>query len=456
MSDYLFNDFLSVTAKAWKQKIQVDLNGKDYNETLITHLNEGISIKPFYHGDSFKRVTISNIPSTYRICQSIFINDEKKANYLAKDALKRGADAIRFIAVQPFDIDRLFEDLSYNSPDNDPDIYFQLQFLDKNFLSDLINKNKSLNLFLNIDIIGNLAKTGNWFKNQKEDHQILTNILREGEKNDSVIGVDASLYQNAGANIIQQVAYALAHANEYLNHFGKEIGRSINFNFSVGSNYFLEIAKLRAFRHLWKLIVAEYNLEIKANILVEPSLRNKTLYDYNSNLLRTTTECMSAIFGGANTISNVAYDAIFHKKNEFGERIARNQLIILKEESKLKNASFVNGTYYIEELTYEIAEKALIVFKNIEKTSGFVNQLFDGTIQRKITESAAKEQEQFDNGELVLLGTNKYKNESDKMKDSISLYPFLKTTNKETIIEPVIAKRLAEKLEKERLDSESN
>lgn len=456
MDDYLFNDFPSVTAKAWKQKIQVDLNGKDYNETLIAHLNEGISIKPFYHSDNFRRITIPHLPSAYKICQTIFIKDEKKANYIAKEALKRGANAIRFIALEPFEIDTLFEDLNRNSTDDGPDIYFQLQFLDKSFLLNLIKKNEELNLFLNIDIIENLVKNGNWFKGQKEDHQILKDILRKRAKNISIIGVDASHYQNSGANIIQQVAYALAHANEYLNHFGEELGTSINFNFSVGSNYFLEIAKLRAFRHLWNLIIGEYNLEVKATIFVEPSLRNKNLYDYNSNMLRTTTESMSAILGGANVISNVAYDAIFHKKNEFGERIARNQLIILQEESKLKNASFADGAYYIEELTYEIAEKALVIFKSIEKTGGFVNQLFDGKIQRKIRESAAKEQERFDNGELVLLGSNKYKNESDKMNDSLDLYPFLKTSNKETVIEPVIAKRLAEKLEKERLKSESN
>jgi methylmalonyl-CoA mutase len=165
---------------------------------------------------------------------------------------------------------------------------------------------------------------------------------------------------------------------------------------------------------------------------------------------------MSAVLGGANTISNLAYDAIFHKKNEFGERIARNQLIILKEESHLNNASIVNGSYYIEELTFEIAEKALDLFKKIEKSGGFVKQLFDATIQRKIVESDNKEQEQFDNNEIVLVGTNKYKNESDRMKESIQLYPFLKTRNKETVIEPVIAKRLAENLEKERLKSESN
>jgi len=456
MDDYLFNDFPPVTSKAWKQKIQVDLNGRDYNETLITHLNEGISISPFYHGDNFKRITIPNTPSSYKICQTIFVNDEEKANNLAKEALNRGANTIRFIAIQPFEIDQLFQDLISGASDDSLDIYFQLHFLDEKFIFRLFKENKGLNLFLNLDIIGNLIKTGNWYKDQNEDHQIIKNILRMEERDISILGIDATHYQNSGANIIQQVAYALAHANEYLNYYGKSSGSKINFSFSVGSNYFLEIAKLRAVRHLWDLLLGKYDMEIETNIFVEPGLRNKSLYDYNNNMLRTTTECMSAILGGANAISNVAYDTIFHKKNEFGERIARNQLIILKEESNLKNASLANGSYYIEEMTYEIAEKAMELFKSIEKSGGFVKQLFDGTIQRKIAESAEKEQEQFDIGSLILVGANKYKNQNDKMKESIALYPFVKTQKKETVIEPVIWKRLAENMEKERLKSEEN
>ena len=323
-------------------------------------------------------------------------------------------------------------------------------------LIEFINKK---DIFLNIDLISNLSKTGNWFYNNKKDHDILKLILNETKKNIAVLGVDVSHYQNSGANSIQQIAYALAHANEYLNFItSNKITKqsfSINFNFSIGSNYFFEIAKLRAFRYLFDLLLSEYNLKATANIFVEPSFRNKTLYDYNVNMLRTTTECMSAILGGANTISNIAYDAVFHKKNEFGERIARNQLIILKEESYLKNADFANGSYYIEELTHEIAEKALKVFKDIEKNGGFVNQLFKGTIQRKIEESANKEQKLFDDNNLVLLGTNKHPNKEDKMKDDLQLYPFLKTKKHETLIKPILAKRLAEKLEQERLINES-
>ncbi len=456
MSDFLFDEFPSVSSKQWKQKIQFDLKGADYNETLLTKTNEGITIKPFYHKDEMESIEIPNTPDSFNICQSIFVSTEKTANYLAIDSIKRGADSIQFIANAPFEIEVLLANIP-----KEVEIHFQLNFLSENFTIELASHLKGYNSFLNIDIIGWLAKEGNWFSTLNQDFEILSNIQKSTNKI-NVLQVDVSQYQNAGATIVQQVAYALAHGNEYLNYINNNTllrdisNQKINFNFSIGSNYFFEIAKLRAFRHLWKLISDEYTQKFEANIFTQPTNRNKTLYDYNTNMLRTSTECMSAILGGTNTISNNSYDHLFHKKNEFGERISRNQLLIFKEESAFDNvANFSKNSYYIEALTIEIAQKALAVFKNIEKTGGFLKQLKEGTIQRKIKESADKEQAQFDAKEIVLLGTNKHPNMDDKMKDNIELFPFVKTKSRKTLISPIIAKRLSEKIEQERLKNEA-
>jgi methylmalonyl-CoA mutase len=172
-------------------------------------------------------------------------------------------------------------------------------------------------------------------------------------------------------------------------------------------------------------------------------------------MLRTTTECMSAILGGADTVYNLPYDALYHKSNEFGNRISRNQLLILKHESyfdKVKNAA--EGAYYIETLTNELANKALDIFKSIESAGGMIKQLMEGTIQRKIKESAALEQEQFDSGNLVLLGVNTFPNERDKMKGNLEINPFMEIKKRKTLIEPIIEKRLSEQLEKSRLNEE--
>ncbi len=457
MGDFLFEEFSEVSAKQWKQKIQVDLKGADYNESLVWESNEGIKTKPFYHGDDFEALDIdTEIPDT-AICQSIFVSNEQTANFLAVDALNRGATALQFEANDVFDLDQLFDALIIPK---ELGLHFKLNFLSESFVSDLIKKTQNYTVFLTIDPIGQLAKSGNWFTNKEADFSALKVALSKASNGTSVIGIDAAHYQNAGANIVQQIAYALAHGNEYLNFLiaqdrPQQSPKSIQFKFSVGSNYFFEIAKLRAFRYLWTVLIREYELTIEPYIFVIPSLRNKTLYDYNTNMLRTTSECMSALLGGANTVLNVAYDTIYHKKNEFGERIARNQLLILQEESYFKQASkFSEGSYYIESLTKQLAEKALDLFKDLEKSGGFLKQLLEGTIQRKIEESAAKEQQQFDNGQEILLGTNKHPNPKDMMKDNLELYPFVKTKPRKTLIQPIIARRLAEKLEQERLDNE--
>ena len=451
MNTFLFNEFIGTSSAAWKQKIQADLKGADYNETLLWKTNEGITVKPFYSKED-RTNTKLNLPiKGFNICQTIFVDNEKIANSLALDALKRGATSIQFIGTKTFNCSLLLQNIDINTIL----IYFKFQFLPPVFLVELskfINPNKT---FIQLDIIGNLAENGNWFMNLKEDFKQLDFILKS---NKNCVSVSNDLYQNAGATIVQQLAYTLAHANEYLNHFGKDIAEKIHFTFSAGSNYFFEIAKLRAFRILWATLLNEYDQENNTvHIFTQPSLRNKTLYDYNINMLRTTTEYMSAILGGSNTVSSISYDAMYHKSNEFGERIARNQLLILQQESYLQEAqNFADGTYYIESITHQLAEKALTLFKQIEKGGGFLKQLKAGIIQKKIAESVAKEEEDFHAKKIILLGTNMQPNKNDIMKNELELFPFIKQRNIKTLIVPINRKRLSEITEKERLEKEND
>jgi len=452
MTKSLFNDFNPVSAKAWKQKIQLDLKGADYNNTLIWKSLEGIDVKPFYNAEDLGSISHNiEAPTSWSICETIYAQNEIQANKKAHYALSKGAESLKFIIPnQELSIQAILKNIN---PSSTP-IYLELEFLETEFVKNTPNTS----ILINTDIIGNLIKTGNWYNNLKEDHKHFENIVKQTNK----FSVNVSTYQNAGANIVQQLAYALAHTNEYLNHLNviaSETKESlkINFNVSIGSNFFFEIAKLRALRLLINVLISEYNFNIECHITATPSKRNKTLYDYNTNMLRTTTECMSAILGGANTINNLAYDAIYHKENEFGSRIARNQLLILKHESyfdAVTNAS--EGTYYIESLTNQLAEKALDLFKTIESKGGFISQLFDGTIQRKIKESAQKEQDLFNAKVEVLIGTNKHPNPKDTMQNELELYPFVKINTRKTLIEPIIEKRLSETIEKERIENEKN
>lgn len=457
MSKFLFKEFDAVSAKQWKQKIQVDLKGADYNDTLIWQSLEGIHVKPFYHRDEMTSpaTPIPGQPNKWSIGQHIFIDKAAVANKLARDVLARGAEALFFTADKKFNFEVVCADLLLN----EVTIYFNLSFLDKEFIENLIGyfKNKQTNVYFNIDILGHLASTGNWHHNLKKDHETLEDLFGQ-HPSENIICVDSTSYQNAGANNMQQLAYSLAHANEYLNHLkdhpnAKEL--VITFMVAIGANYFFEISKIRALRLLYATLAAAYGLKETCHIVAMPSKRNKTLYDYNLNMLRTTTECMSAAMGGANTVCNMPYDALYHKSNEFGERISRNQLLILKAESYLDVVSNpADGSYFIESITQQLAEKALELFKEIEKNGGLYKQLEAGTIQKKIKESAKKEQDLFDEGGLVLVGTNKYANENDRMKDDLELYPFVKLSPRKTIIEPIIEKRLAENHEKQRLENE--
>ena len=449
MSTTLFKNFNTTTAAAWKQKIQVDLKGDDYNETLLWKTDEDIVVKPFYTKEDRKNNLTDEDKFKFTISQSIFIHDEKTTNYIALNALKKGANAIEFIARKQFDYKLLLQNIDFEKST----IYFRFQFLDSEFIKEVSNFINSKNCYIQIDIINNLAHTGNWFHTLKSDHLQLESIVNSCNNS---VGVDATLYQNAGATITQQLAYTLAHANEYLNHFGKEIAPKFHFNFAVGSNYFFEIAKLKVFRILWKSLLDAYEVkETYAHIFAQPTLRNKTIYDYNVNMLRTTSECMSAILGGANTINNVSYDSVFHKKNKFGERIARNQLLILQQESYLEDANtFANGSYYIDSITEQLAEKSLQIFKDIENAGGFLKQLKKGVIQRKITESAAKEQRKFDSKEIVLIGTNKQINKNDFMKGEIEIFPFAKSNPIKTLLPPIIKRRIAEAIELKKIEQE--
>lgn len=452
MNTNLFDEFNSVSSKQWKQQIQFELKGADYNDTMVWESPEGIKVKPFYHLDELKpnfRVNSSELG--FKIVQNIFVHNVKKSNKRAIETLNRGAESIRFTIENE---NSSIAELMQNLPLESTVYYFHLCFISIDFvniLNDFAAKNKA-SFIIQLDPIGQLVKDGNWFENLEKDFKKLNSIPNKNSI--PFLSINATIYQNAGANMVQQLAYTLAHINEYFNRL-KLINHPISIEVAVGTNYFFEIAKLRALRLLFSTLSKEYNYNFDCHIIAAPTKRNKTLYDYNVNMLRTTTECMSAVLGGANSISNLAYDSIYHKDNEFGDRISRNQLIILKKESYFDIVTNpADGNYYIESLTEQLSQKALILFKEIETNGGFITQLIEGNIQRKTTESAQKEQDLFETGKEILLGTNKYENKNDKMKSDLELFPFVKVKPRKTLIKPIIEKRLAEKMEQERLAKE--
>ncbi|WP_438969013.1 methylmalonyl-CoA mutase subunit beta [Nonlabens sp.] len=453
MSKELFKDFDPVSETQWKQKIQMDLKGADYNETLLTATREGIHIKPIYHNDTASRVNIPNRSTQtndWYISQKVYAGNAVAANKKAHDILSRGGEGIIFtIPSKEIEPVVLLKGL--------PKVGIQIhpQFFDLEYIKTV--HEIAPKAYVHLDILHQLVSDGNWFKNKDQDHKNLDHFINDFDGYFSNISVNTSIYQEAGATVTQELAYFTAHLNEYLNHLNEagnltafaKAEKRINIDTTIGNNYFFEIAKYRAYRILTKTLGDVYEINLGCYITATPSLRNKSLMDYNVNMLRTTTECMSAILGGADTLCNIPYDTFFNKENEFGDRIARNQLRILKDEAYLnKVGNAADGSYYIDSITQQLVEKALGIFKDIENAGGFVQSLFDGTIQRKIKESAQQEQEDFNSGKRVLIGANKHVNADLPLQKEYEILPFVKVNPRKTLVQPIVPKRITEELEK--------
>ncbi len=446
-----FKKFDPKSSKQRKQQLQFELNGADFNDTLVWHSPEDIKVKPFYHRDEvLTHFQVQTQARNFKIGEDVFVFDVQKSIKKTNDVLNRGANEIRFTIENP---DTDIEVLLNNCHLENKTIHFKLHFLNVEFIHKIekIALAKNINVFYNLDPISQFATNGNWFQTSNKNN---FETIKEINTKNPLLSVNIGVYQNAGSNIVQQLAYGLAHANEYFNAL-PNLQTTINFEVAIGSNYFFEIAKIRALRLLFRTLASEYGHDLDCNITATPTKRNKTIYDFNVNLLRSTTECMAAIIGGANTIFNLPYDVLYHKSNEFGDRIARNQLLILKSESYFDSVNNpADGSYYIENITSQLAEKSLTLFKDIEKNGGFLNQLKEETIQKKINESAQKEQNLFNEGKIILVGTNKHPNPKDVMKHNLELFPFVKHNPRKTLITPIIEKRLSEKTEQERLSKE--
>ena len=452
---HLFDDFSPVSDKAWKQKIQVDLKGADYNETLLWESPEGIKVKPFYSAEDLSSAgpTPFSGPVSWKIGQRIAYAEGDNGNQQSLEAVQHGVESL-IIKIESVQIPLV--NILNGIDLKKTQVYLDVSSISADALSNWLEDEPidNENLYILHDILGHLEATGNWFSGMEED---LSNIgdlfnISGSAKRFTIV---TALYQNAGANRVQQLAYGIAKAKEYVNRIPAAKSCLPVFLVGLDTNYFFEIAKLRALRILWRKLAEEEGCVTECHLLAFPTKRNKTLYDYNVNIVRSTTECMAGILGGADTVYNMPYDALYHNSNEFAERIARNQLLILKNESyfdKVSNAA--DGTYYIESLTEELASKSWALFQQIDNAGGYLKQLKEHKIQSKIKENALKQQQAFDDGKEVLVGSNKYPNEEDRMAEMLEKDPFIKREGKKTLIEPILEKRLAAALEKNRLEHE--
>jgi methylmalonyl-CoA mutase len=450
----LFEQFPPVNTKEWMDKIISDLKGADFNKKLIWKTNEGFEVEPFYRKEDTDGLPyITGLPgkfpyvrgtrkngNSWKIRQNIIVEDYSSANRKALDILMKGVDSLGFKiidsdSINGKNIETLVQEIHFESVEinflSDGKALEILEYFKKAVIKEGSDLSKITGA-IEADPLGRLMIQGSLCVPVESGLDYLASLTREASFLPlfKTIRVNASNFTNAGTDIVKELALGLSMANEYLTQLTeREIASDlaaskICFSFGTGSNYFFEIAKLRAARLLWSMVVSAYRPEKEESSVMDihcvTSRWNKTIYDPYVNLLRTQTEAMSAVLGGTDSLTVDPFDMVFRKPDEFSERIARNQQLLLKEEAYFdKTADPAGGSYYIENLTSMIADNAWKLFVEIEEQGGFISSLKSGFIQKIINESANIRTTDVARKKEILLGTNQYPNFNETISESV-------------------------------------
>ncbi len=448
----LLKDFSPSSFEEWKQQIEKDLKGKEY-ETLRSHTADGLTIEPAYHRQNADiKPQLFKAMAKWDVVQELFVEDAKAANKQALDHLNRGATSLLFYLYGDADLTTLLDGIQIEYIRTNFVVEGDVMLLAKN-LKDLIDSRglKEIEIAgsINIDCLEGIARTGQWIESEEADFKRIQNLVEVLPPNMRGLCINANLFGNAGATATQQLGTALSMVYEYIHRFELKNTQPFWVNFAIGSDYFGEIAKLRAWRRLWAQLHSELGLEeTEAFIYSETGLRNKTIMDASNNMIRTTSESMAAAIGGANEISTKGFNHTYKQPDFFGERIAKNQQSILEHESHLSEIIDISrGSYFIETLTEEMARLGWEFFKAIESQGGYVEAMKSGWLQEQIEISAQAEQKAFDEKQKVLIGANKHANTDENLKEIIE-HGMFAGGEKETEIKSVVPRRLAEGLEK--------
>lgn len=442
----LFSDFTAPTRQEWIDKINVDLKGADYQKKMVWRTNEGFNMEPFYRKEDLEGMTqINSLPGQFPylrgnkkdnnqwyVRQNIKAADPKEANAKALDILNKGVTSLGFkIPAKELDaayLDTLLEGIQAEAVE----LNFSTcqghtlklaQLLADYFTRKGYNADKLVGS-INFDPIEKILTKG------KNTTALLENIpeivkAMSAFPHYRCISVNADTLCNNGAYVYQELGYALAWGNEYLNQMTEagipadQAAKSIKFNLGIGGVYFMEIAKFRAARMLWAHIVKKYNPQCdcacKMYVNATTTTYNMTIFDSYVNMLRSQTETMSAALANVDAIVVTPFDAPYETPTEFAERIARNQQLLLQEESHFdKIVDVAGGSYFIEKLTQSLAEEAWKLFLAIEEEGGFLAAAEAGTIQNTINETNATRHANAGKRKEFLLGTNQFPNFNEK------------------------------------------
>ena len=440
----LFTEFPPVPTEKWEEVITADLKGADYERKLVWKTGEGFNVRPYYRAENlegikflgsqageFPYVRGTRAHNRWRVHQTVSVVCPKEANAEALKILNAGVDSLGFcIASEAFtaaDLDTLLGEICIPA--------VQLTFCGQKTadVAELVLAKiekegiakEDVRIAFCIDpLVKGLSTKGDFCSpNGEKCFARIAELIRKTKeyKHIRVVTVSGQIFGNSGSTIVEELAFVLSAGHDYLVRLMdagltiEEAARKLRFSFSVSSNYFMEIAKFRAARMLWANIVKGYNPErncaCKMQIRAETSKWNQTVYDPYVNMLRGTTEAMSAAIGGVYSLEVTPFDASFENPTEFSKRIARNVELLLKHESHFDQVvDPAGGSYYIENLTQSIAAEAWKLFLEIEEKGGYTEAYKAGFIAERIKASAAAKDKNIATRRQILLGANQYPN----------------------------------------------
>ncbi len=442
----LFTEFQAPTTQEWLDKIEVDLKGADFQKRLVWRTNEGFNVQPFYRREDLANLkTPDALPgefpfvrgnkkdsNVWYIRQNIEVTDPKEANAKALDILNKGIDSLGFKLpgkmVSKETVETLLDgiycdivELNFSTCQRHSlelaellVAYFEQKGYDKEKIVGSIEWDPMKKILLKGKDTTPVLTYGPQLVEALKDYP-----------NFRCVAVNSDALNNAGAYIVQELGYALAWGNEYLQQLvdaGVDVdlaAKSIKFNMGVSENYFMELAKFRAARLLWAQIVKQYepkcDCACKMIVNATTSTYNQTLFDSYVNLLRSQTEAMSAALGGIHSMVVTPFDVPYEQPTDFSERIARNQQLLLKEESHF--GTIVDpgaGSYYIEHLTDALAQEAWKIFLKVEEEGGFLAAIKAGSVQDDINATNVKRHGDAAKRKEFILGTNQFPNFTEK------------------------------------------
>ena len=443
-SEKLFTEFPPVPTEKWEEVITADLKGADYERKLVWKTGEGFNVRPYYRAENlegikflgsqageFPYVRGTHAHNRWRVHQTVSVVCPKEANAEALKILNAGVDSLGFcIASADFsaaDLDTLLKDICIEAVEitfcGEKTAHVAELVLAKVEKEGIAKEDVRIAFCID-PLVKGLSSKGDFCSPNGEKciARIVELIHKTKEyKHVRIVTVAGQTFGNSGSTIVEELAFTLSAGHDYLVRLmdaGLDVdqaARKLRFSFSVSSNYFMEIAKFRAARMLWANIVKGYgpakNCACKMHIHAETSRWNQTVYDPYVNMLRGTTEAMSATIAGVHSLEVTPFDTSFENPTEFSKRIARNVELLLKNESHFDQVvDPAGGSYYVENLTQSIAAEAWKLFLEIEEKGGYTEAYKAGLIVERIKASAAAKDKNIATRRQTLLGANQYPN----------------------------------------------